>query len=102
MDNMLKGWIRGWRHIAQYLDCSVSTAKRLHYRYYLPILRLPGGTPVLLPPMADMWLTEFNRLKKEDQEKEREEDKEEPKAEDEPEAGTSEGAEPDDKPPPTA
>jgi len=58
------GWIRTWKGIARYIDCSVRTAKTLHYKYGMPVHRLPGNTPAIIPWEMDQWLVEYNRLRK--------------------------------------
>jgi len=65
------GWISGWKNIADYIDRSIPTAKRYHYRYSMPVFRLPGKGPACLPSVLDRWLVIFNRLKNEALEKER-------------------------------
>jgi len=66
------GWIAGWANIANYIDRSIPTAKRYHYKYSMPVFRLPGKGPAILPAILDKWLLIFNKLKKEEQNKENE------------------------------
>ena len=61
---LMKGWVKGWRHIARYLDCSISTTKRYHYQYSMPVLRGPRNSPICLAAMLDIWLIEFDKLKR--------------------------------------
>jgi len=58
------GWISGWEHIARYIDRSISTAKRYHYKYGMPVLHLLGGTPICLPYMLDTWAVKFDEIKR--------------------------------------
>ena len=68
----MRGWISGWSNIADYIGRSIPTAKRYHYRFHMPVRRIPGMSPVCLSPELDMWLIEFDRLVKERREKENE------------------------------
>ena len=71
---MLEGWLPGWKRIARYIRMSISTAKRYHYDYGMPVKRGPRGTPIALPGEVDGWLVTFDELKK-DYREEREEQK---------------------------
>ena len=48
-------WLRGWKRIASYCDCSVRTAQRMAKSKGLPVHRTDGG-PVAIPCDLDAWL----------------------------------------------
>lgn len=54
---MTDAWLRGWKMIAEYLSCSIRTAKRYHWEYGMPIRRAPRNTPIGLKGEIDEWLT---------------------------------------------
>ena len=53
---MTKGWLSGWKAIANYIDRSVKTAKKYHKRYGMPVRRGPRNMPMALPHELDGWL----------------------------------------------
>lgn len=61
---MTQGWKTGWKEIAKYIGRSVKTAKLYHYKYSLPVKRLPGNCPAIIPYEVDLWLINFDRRKK--------------------------------------
>jgi hypothetical protein len=58
-------WLVGWKQIARYCGRSIRTCKTYHYRYYMPVLRGPGNTPVAFPALLDTWLVNLDRIKRE-------------------------------------
>ncbi len=56
---MRPGWLYGWKDIADYVGCDVSTVKRYATNCKLPIRRLPTGKPVAIPFQIDKWLNEL-------------------------------------------
>lgn len=59
-----EGWLSGWKAIAKYINRAIRTAKRYHKKYGMPVRRLPGKRPVALPYELDLWLIEFDKLRK--------------------------------------
>lgn len=59
----LEGWLVGWRHIAEYLDVSVRTAKRWYYHAGMPVFHAPGGGKAAIPEVLDSWLIKANKRK---------------------------------------
>jgi len=57
---MPEGWLYGWKSIARFMGCNLTTAKRYHYRFGMPILRAPNGTIIGLPELITQWLLKFN------------------------------------------
>jgi len=57
-------WLTGWRRIGDYLQVHWKTARRWHKQYGMPVLRRPGGRPVALVVELNLWLIEFNRLRR--------------------------------------
>jgi len=54
---MTTGWLSGWKSIASYCGgISVTTARKYHRKYGLPVRRLPGGQPVAIQLELDNWL----------------------------------------------
>ena len=51
---MTEGWLYGWKAICEYLGCSVSTAKRYHYHFAMPVYR-SIGKPSSLRWEIDEW-----------------------------------------------
>lgn len=66
----MRGWITGWANIADYIGRSIPTAKRYHYRFHMPVHRVPGMSPASLGPELDLWLVKFDEKVKEYQAKE--------------------------------
>ena len=58
---MTEGWLYGWKAICDYLGCSLSTAKRYHYRLCMPVYR-EMGKPVALKYDLDRWLVKANQI----------------------------------------
>jgi len=60
----MQGWITTWKSIAKYIDRSIKTAKMYHIKYKMPVRRLPGNMPAILPGEVDEWLVQFDEIKK--------------------------------------
>jgi len=60
---MRDGWLTGWKAIARYINRSIRTAKRYHYKYSMPVRRLPGSVHAL-PYELDRWLVLFDEIRK--------------------------------------
>ena len=58
------GWIVGWAGIGAYIGMAPRTARKYCDRTNLPVHRLPGNRPAIIPWEADLWLLEVTRLKK--------------------------------------
>lgn len=56
----VRGWVVTWRRIAIFCDVSMDTAKFL-YGQGMPVLRLPSGTPMIVPEHITAWILEFNK-----------------------------------------
>jgi len=61
---MTKGWLSGWKAIANYIDRSVKTAKRYHKFHDMPVRRGPRNMPMALPHELDNWLVAADEMKK--------------------------------------
>jgi len=59
----MKGWLTGWKSIAQYIDRSVKTAKKYYKRYGMPVRRGPKDMPIALPYEIDQWLIKSDEMK---------------------------------------
>lgn len=57
---MSEGWLYRWKHIAEFIGCSVRTAKTYHYTYGMPLLRAPNGSVIGIPDIIMAWLIKFN------------------------------------------
>jgi hypothetical protein len=55
-----QGWVFQWKAIANYINCSVSTAKRYYYQHDMPVHRTSTGTPVAIIDEVDNWLIEHD------------------------------------------
>jgi len=66
---MITGWLTGWKRIAEYCNVSIRTAKTYHYKFGMPIKRLPGGSPQALPVELDNWSIFFHQKKQEQKKK---------------------------------
>ena len=60
---MENGFIAGWKNIAKHFNCSVRTVKRYFYEFGMPIIRLPGNKPAILPDEVKRWALEFTNLR---------------------------------------
>ena len=56
----MEGFLAGWRAIADFLDVSIQTAKK----YYMPVHRFPGGTPIAMPHELRIWVGGKTRFSK--------------------------------------
>jgi hypothetical protein len=61
---MGEGWLRGWKDVANYLRCSVRTAKRYHYEGNMPVNRPEGMSIWALKGEIDIWMVEYVRKAK--------------------------------------
>lgn len=53
----IEGILVGWKQICNFLGgISRDTARRYAKKYYMPIYRLPGGTPSAMPHELRIWL----------------------------------------------
>jgi len=64
MNQSYQGWITGWKKIAQYIDRSSKTAKLYYKKYGMPVRRLPGNMPGIIPSEVDEWWINFDEIKK--------------------------------------
>lgn len=55
--------LSGWKEIASGLGVSVRTAKTYFYEHGMPVLRLPGGKPVLIESLLEKWLQGIDQKK---------------------------------------
>lgn len=54
---MTRGCLRGWKRIAEFLDCCESTARREHKKNPMPLRgRGKNGQPLFLPDEMIEWL----------------------------------------------
>jgi len=60
----MKGWLTGWKEIANYIGQNVQTAKKYYKKFGMTIRRGPGNKPIALPYELDQWLITFDNLKK--------------------------------------
>ena len=51
----------GWNEIAQYLRCSLRTAKKYHYEGQMPLIRGIGFQVRALPEQLDAWLVGYSK-----------------------------------------
>lgn len=65
----MTGWITTWKAIARYIDRTEKTAKKYHKLFGLPVRRLPGNLPAILPNEVDTWLITFDEIKKREKKK---------------------------------
>jgi len=61
---MKKGWLSGWKAIANYTDHCVKTAKKYEKLYGKPVHRGPGGKVKAIPAELDSWLVIFSDKRK--------------------------------------
>jgi hypothetical protein len=52
----------GWNEIAQYLRCSLRTAKKYHYEGQMPLIRGIGFQVRALPEQLDAWLVGYSQM----------------------------------------
>lgn len=57
-------WLSGWKDIALYLGRSVTTVKRYHSDFKMPIRYGPYDSIFAKPSEIDKWLSKFNNRKK--------------------------------------
>ena len=55
-------WLTGWKEIAAFLRITERTAKTWHYRYSMPISKLPTGTVQALTPEIDHWRRNWEQI----------------------------------------
>jgi hypothetical protein len=58
--NLKDGWLYGWQDIADYVGCSVKTARRYAKHYHLPIRRFPSKKLFAVPSDLDKWARGHN------------------------------------------
>lgn len=58
----MNGWLYGWKEIAGYVGCHVTTARRYVKRNHLPIRILPNGKAVGIPKEMDEWIRNVKKL----------------------------------------
>ena len=52
----MRGWLTGWKAIADYMGMHSETAKYYALRDGMPIKRTPAGRPVSTPELLDDWV----------------------------------------------
>jgi hypothetical protein len=52
----MEGFLTGWKAIAFFLGVGTKTAKKYYKQYYMPVYRLPGGSPVAMPHELRIWV----------------------------------------------
>ncbi len=57
--------MRGWREIAAYMDCSISTAYRLHRNFGLPIVRTLSKRVFTTVSAIDAWILQVAAAERE-------------------------------------
>ena len=55
-DSMYSRVLHGWRDISSYLQVSVSTARRWHGNYRLPVVRVVGKRVFTSTSVIDRWI----------------------------------------------
>jgi hypothetical protein len=58
---MKPGWLYGWKDIAYYVGCELSTIKRYAKSYRMPIHRLPNEKPFALRDEMDDWAKKMKK-----------------------------------------
>ena len=59
----MKGWLTGWKAIAEYLDVHIETAVIWHNDFGMPVFDSPAGRlKIALPALLDEWLIIYNQL----------------------------------------
>lgn len=62
--NDLKGWLTGWKAIAEYIDRSVKTTRKYYDKYGMPVRRGPKHMPIALAYEIDRWLVLLDEKRK--------------------------------------
>jgi len=61
---MKPGWLYGWKDIASFVGCDITTIKRYAKTYCLPIRRFPNNKPVAIPDEMNDWLKRMEKPRK--------------------------------------
>lgn len=59
--DMRSGWLYGWKDIASYVGCDLSTIKRYATNYSMPIRRLPNDKPIAIREELDGWIRSIKK-----------------------------------------
>ena len=59
--NIRLGWLYGWKDIACYVGCDITTVHKWFLHDKLPIHRAPKNKPVAIPSELDYWLKHLKK-----------------------------------------
>jgi hypothetical protein len=58
MNKTVRGWLYGWKDIAQYIGCDIKTVQKYVAEYKIPIHRFPDKNKIFaIPSEIDSWGT---------------------------------------------
>ena len=60
----MKGWLIGWKAIAERCGLSIKTTKEYHKRYGMPVRRGPRNKPIGIWEEITAWLILYDQRKK--------------------------------------